>query len=228
MQHSQISYQAGISDLCLGSILTVALNGVLAFWSVIPQPNLLGRTQWKHLTISWLISLAGFLKAHLSFHRPQILLLIIQWQERSLCMNGEGNHVLACRHPAWSSPPPAYFCFGVCCHSVVTFLLLCCWSSPLLPLTSSHLSPCTSSWNEPQPQMPCLSPPPRHSPEPQPFLSVLSSHPSPGPSQEARAALSWARARSHLSATLGTPLGFSSCRLYQMPHWPGNMSRYCC
>lgn len=83
MQPSQISYQAGISDLYLWSILTVALNGVSAFWSVIPQPNLPGGTQWKHPTISWLISIAGPLKAHLSFPRPQISLPSIQWQERS-------------------------------------------------------------------------------------------------------------------------------------------------
>lgn len=225
MQPSQISYQAGISDLCFWSTLTVALNGVSAVWSVIPQANLPGGTQWKHPTISWLISIAGSLEAHLSFPRPQILLPSIQQQEKVIVYEWWRQPPIglsaSCLAISSSSLLLLWWLLPLLCHlPVATLLILSAFPSHILPPQALHFKP---EWAPATDALPLpLSP---HSPEPQIFLSVLSFYPSPSPSQEARAALPWARARSHLSATLGTALGFSSCRLTKCLTGPGNMSR---
>lgn len=174
MQPSQISYQAGISDLCFWSTLTVALNGVSAVWSVIPQANLPGGTQWKHPTISWLISIAGSLEAHLSFPRPQILLPSIQQQEKVIVYEWWRQPPIglsaSCLAISSSSLLLLWWLLPLLCHlPVATLLILSAFPSHILPPQALHFKP---EWAPATDALPLpLSP---HSPEPQIFC--LSFH----------------------------------------------------
>lgn len=138
-------------------------------------------------------------------------------------MNSEDYHLLGCfasclATSSSSSPLPGWP-LPLLCHLPVALAV-----GPLqaAPLTSSHRSLRSSSWNEPQAQMPWPPPWPRTS-----AFSVLPFIPSESrsiPGSQSCSVLGRSQMTSRCNS--GDSSGFSSFRLTDCFSTPGNMVRF--